>query len=58
LRKMIRILLASAVSLLLATPAYAGDSTVLPEPGTLTLLTLGVAGVLIGRRVSRKPPKD
>jgi hypothetical protein len=55
---MIRILPAFAAGLLLATPAYAGDSTALPEPGTLTLLALGVAGVLIGRRVSRKPPQD
>jgi hypothetical protein len=47
-----------ATSLLLVAPAHATDSTALPEPGTLTLLSIGVAGVLIGRRFSRKPPED
>jgi hypothetical protein len=30
----------------------------LPEAGTLMLLSLGIAGVLIGRRAARRPPKD
>ena len=42
--------------LLHAFPAHAQGSVVLPEPGTLTLLSMGVAGVLVGRRLSRKPP--
>ena len=58
MRKLIKIALGTCTSLLLSVPAYAADSTALPEPGTLTLLSLGVAGVLIGRRASRRPPDE
>lgn len=58
MRIAIRSILALAISLLFAVPAYAANSTDVPEPGALTLLSLGVAGVLIGRRFSRKPPQD
>jgi hypothetical protein len=54
----LRSLVALAISLLFAVPAYAATTTVLPEPGTLTLLGLGAAGVAIGRRFSRKPPQE
>ena len=57
-RHAVQVLLASLASLLLAIPAHAAGSIALPEPGALTLLSIGVAGVLIGRRVSRKPPQD
>jgi hypothetical protein len=59
LRVALRSLVALAISLLFAVPAYAAAATtILPEPGTLTLLGLGVAGVAIGRRFSRKPPQE
>lgn len=45
-----------AVALLIAlgsaTPAFA-DSVAVPEPTTLALFGLGVAGVIIGRRGGR-----
>lgn len=37
-----------------STPALAMDATSLPEPGGVTLLALGLAGVLIGRRMAQK----
>jgi len=40
------------------TPAWAGVSTSVPAPSALTLLALGVAGLLLGRHGSRRPPKD
>lgn len=54
----IRSIVAVAISLLFVAPAYAAASNDVPEPGTLTLMSIGVAGVLIGRRFSRKPPQD
>jgi len=54
----IRSIVALAISLLFAVPAYATTANDVPEPGALTLLAIGVAGVLIGRRFSRKPPQD
>ena len=44
----------SAASLVLAAPARAAGSIELPEPSGMTLLALGVAGVLIGRAVAGK----
>ena len=49
---------ALVLALGLAAPAFAADSVPLPEPSTLTLLSLGAAGVLIGRRFSRKRPSE
>lgn len=37
------------------TPALADSSSAVPEPSTLMLFGLGVAGVMIGRRGGRKP---
>ena len=39
-----------------AAPAHAGNSVALPEPSTMTLLALASAGVVLGRRMSRKRP--
>lgn len=48
---MIRTALAVGVSALLATPAYASGSIALPDPSGITLFSLGVAGLILGRRV-------
>ncbi|MFM5895871.1 MAG: PEP-CTERM sorting domain-containing protein [Novosphingobium sp.] len=52
--------LAIAIGALLAaaTPAWAGGSTPIPEPTDITLLAMGLAGLIIGRRAAKKPPKD
>jgi hypothetical protein len=48
-----------ATSLLLAAPAYAADSIALPDPSGVTLLALGIAGLLVGRRIaSKRPPEE
>jgi hypothetical protein len=53
------ILTAAALSLILSTPAFAASGSVaLPEPSALLLLSMGVAGVAIGRRFSSKRPRD
>lgn len=54
-----RISLAFAM-LLWSTPAWARDSTAVPEGSHLTLFALGLLGVIIGRRCSmrRKPDQD
>lgn len=44
----------SAVSLLLAGPAYAAGSVQLPDPSGVTLFSLGIAGLLIGRHFAGK----
>jgi len=58
LRRTTQCLLAIAASLASVESAHAAAGTVLPEPGTFTLLAMGLAGVIIGRRFSRKPPAD
>ncbi|MCK9540678.1 MAG: PEP-CTERM sorting domain-containing protein [Novosphingobium sp.] len=35
-------------------PAHAAQSFVLPDPSGLTLFALGVAGLIIGRRVAAR----
>ncbi|MBK6803009.1 MAG: PEP-CTERM sorting domain-containing protein [Novosphingobium sp.] len=42
-----------------SAPAWAESAgTSVPAPSALTLLALGVAGLLIGRYGSRRPPSD
>ena len=42
-----------------ASVAHAAGSTIVPEPTDLLLFGMGVAGLMIGRRVARKrPPQD
>lgn len=45
-------------ALLAAAPAHASGGTPLPEPSGLFLLSMGVAGVIIGRRLSSKRRED
>ena len=49
---------AAVLAIGLAVPAHAAETVTLPEPGMLTMLALGAAGVLIGRRLSSKRPRD
>jgi hypothetical protein len=53
----VRITLAIA-ALASATPAWAGDSTAVPEGSHLTLFALGLLGVIIGRRASMRRKRD
>ena len=49
------------VLLFLAAPAHAAEGTPLPEPSNLALFGLGLAGLVIGRRMAAKrrtPDKD
>jgi hypothetical protein len=41
-----------------ATPALAADGMSIPEPSTLALLAMGAAGLIIGRRVAKRPPEE
>ena len=50
--------LAAFLSLCLAGAAHAGGRVTLPDPNALTLLALGVAGLLIGRRAARRRDGD
>jgi hypothetical protein len=50
-------------ALISSAPAWAQDSTAVPEGSHLTLFALGLIGVIIGRRASmrvkkRDPDKD
>ncbi|MCB2072971.1 MAG: PEP-CTERM sorting domain-containing protein [Novosphingobium sp.] len=44
--------------LFLASPAHAADSVTLTDPNALTLLALGLAGLLIGRRAAARRKQD
>jgi len=46
------VIAAAGASLAFAGPAYAADPIALPDPSGVTLFALGVAGLLIGRRVA------
>lgn len=50
--------LAAFAVLFLASPAYAADSVTLTDPNAVTLLSLGLAGLLIGRRAAAKRNRD
>ena len=43
-----------AVSLALAGPAHAAGAVQLPDPSGITLFSLGVAGLLIGRHFAAR----
>ncbi len=58
MRTLFSIGLAVVTSLSLAVPAYAADATPLPDPNALTLLSLGLAGLIIGRRASIRRDPD
>ena len=47
-----------ASALLVASPALASGAIAIPEPTDLTLLALGVAGLIIGRRGAKRPPRQ
>jgi hypothetical protein len=53
-----RLVLFALLAGLAAAPAQAGTGTMIPEPTDLTLLAMGLAGLVIGRRGARRPPKD
>jgi len=56
---MIRTALALGISALLVAPAHAAGSVTLPDPSGFTLFSLGVAGLILGRRViSGRRDKD
>lgn len=50
--------LLAALVLLSASPAAAQTSAQVPEGSQLTLFALGLAGVLIGRRLSARRKRD
>jgi hypothetical protein len=51
----VRLLLVFPSALVIcAAPAAAGDGAQVPEASSVTLFALGLAGVMIGRRLSRR----
>ena len=45
-------ILVALIALASAAPAWAGDSTAIPEGSHVTLFALGLVGVIVGRRAS------
>lgn len=49
----------AVLAALIATPAFAqSGGSAIPDPSGITLFGLGLAGVWVGRRFSRRPPED
>ncbi len=44
--------------LCVAAPVWASGGMAIPEPTDLTLLALGLAGLIIGRRGAKRPRQD
>ncbi|MEA3264210.1 MAG: hypothetical protein U9R07_12090 [Pseudomonadota bacterium] len=51
-------LLIALLALAADAPALASNGISIPDPSGLTLLALGVAGLIIGRQSGRRPPRD
>jgi len=50
--------LIALLALMADAPAMASNGIAIPDPSGLTLLALGVAGLIIGRQSGRRPPRD
>jgi len=55
---MLRYLPALVPAFVAASPAHAAGGIPLPEPSSMLLLAMGVAGVAIGRKLSSKRGGD
>lgn len=58
MRVVFRIALTTLIGLLYAVPAYASDGAGLPDPNGLTLLSLGLVGLVVGQRAASKGRRD
>ena len=44
-------------ALIAASPALAGGATTVPDPSDITLFAISLAGVIVGRRFAKRPPR-
>ena len=51
-------LLTAAIALANSAPAFAEGGTAVPEANTVSLMSLALAGVLIGRRMAKQRPPE
>lgn len=58
IRTALRSLFALGLALSIPAQAHAVDSFVLPDPSDFTLFALGLAGLIIGRHIARKRPRN